>query len=189
MSTDESISTLYLKYQALAAHAPGCSRAAADLWEVTQFEDYIFSDDPEPKRTTIRLVCTECNVACLQTWEGVPTRMSQTTTADLGYGSAPIRQHGLVLWAGPILGYFAREHGPWSYYVTTGLQRPSKTADIAGIVGWHQTIRGAIKWSAGVGLTAYGSAERGAETPFASRGAAVKWIAGQLAAATVPTAP
>jgi hypothetical protein len=57
---------------------------------------------------------------------------------------------------------------------------------VLGIVGWYFGKRFGVKWSAGLGATERGSVKTAAGRDFASRRAAVGWIAAEIAKPEFP---
>ncbi len=137
-------------------------------------------------RTEVRLVCRSCDV--VRVMAGEEHSFGSTTTAHYGYGSAPERKAGLLLWpSGPLF----QESGepPWEYLVTRpGVTRVTED-DVVAAIAQSRGKRGAKQWSAVAvrhadgpyGLRPFRYAR--ANTGLRSVGAAAKWIAAQLQAA------
>jgi hypothetical protein len=175
----QSISSLYFMYQAVAGHAEGCPRAGTDLWEATRFTWEGL--DGEIRETTLRFACFECGVVAFEMIDGPVTDRERTHCSQVGFGSKPESVAGLWLHPGPRLSLYGEDPGPLRYLVTLTSDRPRQPDDVAGIVGWTLGKRGGVHWGAGLGVTDYGTAKRGARQDFGSRRAAVAWIAAQLA--------
>ena len=185
MTMGRHIASLYLDYRPFGRHQPGCAAAASSQWEVTEYRW-----EPSYTQTseiTVRLACHACGAVVLLAWKEddeaeKPTVQQEHTHADhIGYGSKPAHVAGLWLHAGPSL-WPGEKNGPSAYYLTKTKERPRTRADVVGIVAWKMGKRGGTKWVAGVGCDEFGSAERVADDEFASRPAAVKWVAAQIAA-------
>jgi hypothetical protein len=177
-SRGQHISALYFGYRPVAGHLPECSRAGTDVWEATRFTwDGL---DGETRETTFRFACLECGVVAFQSFDGAVSGLEHTHATEIGYGTRPERVAGLWLHPGPRI-WHGDERGPTAYYVTRGKDRPRQPADVAGMTGWHLGRRGGLRWSAGLGATDYGTVQTSAGQDFASRRAAVAWIAAQLA--------
>lgn len=178
------ISSLYFDYRPAGWHLAGCAAAVSNRWEVTE---YTWQPSYIPKSEhTIRLFCPECGAAMFFSWQendeaDKPTvEREQTRAEHIGYGSKPERVAGLFLHAGPPL---LCGQGPDAYYLTRTKDRPRARGDVAGMVGQKRGRRGGIRWVAGIGCGELGGIERAADGDFASKAAAVKWVAGELAAA------
>lgn len=185
MSIQHHIAKLYFDYEPNTGHQPDCSRGP-DTWQVARYVEYGFGDQAdEIRRTSLRLSCPECGVIEFHTVDGYVQRQ-WSSSAELGYGAAPVRLAGLWLWPGPI-GPYDRERGPESYFVTTDNVRPSSPEMVAGSLGWSRNYartNGAVRWHAGLGCHKWGGIVTAAPGPFTSRTAAAKWLAAELAAAS-----
>lgn len=177
----QSIGSLYFQFRPVAGHLAGCSREGTDVWESTRFTWEGF--DGETKETTFRFACDECGVVAFESVDGPMSSLECTHASQVGYGSRPERVAGLWLHPGPRL-WRGDEHGPCAFYVTHGKDRPRQPGDVAGIVAWHLGKRGGVRWSAGLEATEYGTAKTAAGQDFASRRAAVAWIAAHLGGAS-----
>lgn len=171
----QHIAAQYFDYMPAAGHLEGCSRLGSDVWEVTRWRDRTFDD--ETRQTVIRLVCSECGVIHLEEMPGEPST-STTSAAELGFGSRPVREAGLWLWAGPVI-WHGDDRGPTTFFVTADKVRPRSADDVLGVVGWGLGQRGGVKWFSGTGYTGYGVKEA-APDKFSTRRAAAKWIAAEL---------
>lgn len=171
---------MYFCYAAAAEHVAGCSRAGTDLWEVTRYTQYNYTGTDEVRETTVRLVCHECHTVHFERSPGLMERET-VPASEAGYGAAPEKVAGLWLHPGRPLP-FPFGKGPERYYITRCKDRPA-LADVLGMVAWTRGPRGGTRWGAGAGLTEWGSAERGSGQQWASRTAAVRWVAAQHAVA------
>ena len=143
------------------------------------------------ERITVRAVCTSCGAARLIS--GEEHSQAYTTTAELGYGSAPIRKAGLWLWPGPPLDSGWLDTGPWDYLVTRERVARVTADDVVALVGQGRGPRGGTTWWAVAvpdpnGKYGYSplrharnATDEGAR--LSSLGAAVRWVAAALAAA------
>lgn len=188
MSARSGLSTLYFGFASINEHGAGCSRAGTDVWEVTRHNDLAFSVeswDKELREATLRMACTECGVITFYMLKPdadlvIPTE--HTTTGAVGWGSRPERVLGLWLHAGPPI-WPGDERGPLSFYVTRTRERPRRPEDCVGVVGWHLGKRHGVRWGAGLHPTDHGTVERNCgDDDFATRHAAVRWLAKELAA-------
>lgn len=136
----------------------------------------------EITETTIRVVCFNCGAVSLFDFKGdIPTER-YTSTEAIGYGSKPDKVLGLFLW--PTAPIFDRdERGPWAFYVTRIPARPTEVEDPIGVVSWSLGSRGGVHWHAGIGISNSGGVKREAGQTFASRRAAVAWLASETAEA------
>jgi hypothetical protein len=171
----QHISIQYFDYRPPAGHLEGCPRHGSDVWEVTRWQERSFDD--EHRQTVIRLVCSECGVIHLES-SSVEPSTSTTHAAELGFGSRPVREAGLWLWAGPLI-WHGDDRGPTVFFVTSTKSRPRSADDVLGVVGWGLGQRGGVKWFAGTGYAGWGVKEA-CPDKFATRRAAVKWIAAEL---------
>ncbi|MDX2667428.1 hypothetical protein [Streptomyces stelliscabiei] len=194
----------YLGWSVLP-HAEDCHQPA---WEVGQWVDddaYRYKRASDPPRhgctdedcdhgnrfteTVLRVVCRSCGWAHVISGEFHSQR--HTTTERLGYGQAPRRTAGLLLWPGdPWLNVFREETDqPHDFLVTRlGVERVTRDA-VAGQITQGRGKRGAVLWAAnaapsetgeyggGLGSIRWAYAEDGFKTPVA----AAKWIAARLA--------
>lgn len=175
MLTGRTIEALYFGYQPAAGHLDGCPRRGSDTWDVTRYTRLSF--DGQARETVLRLACGQCGVLHFCSFDGEST---ETTHASvLGFGRKPEKVAGLWLHAGPPL-WYGDDRGPLSWYVTVTRDRPQRPEDVAGVVGWSTGPRGGIRWRAGIGVTEYGNAREAAGQDFASRRAAVAWIAARV---------
>jgi hypothetical protein len=174
----QDIASLYFRYKSAAGHMPKCALAGTDTWETTRFTWSSF--DGSKTQTTLRLACGECGAVTFLRFDEEES-FEATHASQVGFGTRPERVAGLWLHPGPLI-WRHDDRGPTSFYVTRTKDRPRDPADVAGVVGWHLGKRGGVRWSAGTGCTAYGSIEVGAGQDFASRRAAVAWIAAALTA-------
>ena len=175
----QHIAQQYFDYQPAAGHLEACSRHGSDVWEVTRWQERGLSSsyDDEIRQTVIRLVCQECGVIHSEIITGEPTTET-TSSAVLGFGSRPIREAGLWLWAGPLI-WNGDDRGPTTFFVTADKARPRSADDVLGVVGWGLGQRGGISWFAGTGYTGWGVKEA-APGKFHTRRGAAKWIAAEL---------
>lgn len=139
------------------------------------------------ERTTVRIVCTSCQMAhVIKSEEGLHS--SSTKNATHGYGQQPRKVAGLLLWPGEPFLSFGRlsSDEPWDYLVTRpGVTRVTED-DVVGLVQQTRGTRGAVKWSAVAvrseagpyGLSPLRFAR--AEERMASVSAAAKWTAKAL---------
>ncbi|WNI16646.1 hypothetical protein [Actinacidiphila sp. ITFR-21] len=142
---------------------------------------------PRMERTTVRIVCRSCGCAYVITSE---TGVSTTSTRSLGYGLAPERRAGLLLWQGQPFLSFGRlsEDMPWDYIVTRpGVTRPVRE-DLVGEISQTRGKRGAVRYGAVAVPDPYGRYGYGIRWAVATDGlatptAAARWIAAQLAQA------
>ncbi|WP_018658488.1 hypothetical protein [Actinomadura flavalba] len=176
----------YFRTRPFAEHDKECSRVGTSLWEVSQHEQLrlrVAERGGNYTETTTRYLCRECGVACLVRTDSRPDETTLTTTAAMGYGSPPVRQHGVWLHPGPLPAYRPGD-GPDLYYLTEHQDAPRTPAAVLGLVCHHRTQRGALRWSAGVGLTSdtYSVRRNAGDTTFPSRGAAVRWVVAEAAA-------
>ncbi|QQM44974.1 hypothetical protein [Streptomyces liliifuscus] len=140
------------------------------------------------ERTTVRIVCTSCQMAhVIRSEEGLHS--SSTKNATHGYGQPPRKTAGLLLWPGePLLGWGRLSTDePWDFLITRpGVTRVTE-ADVVGVVNQVRGKRGAVRWSAVAvrseagpyGLSPLRFAH--AEERMASVPAAAKWAAALLA--------
>jgi hypothetical protein len=178
--TLQHIAKQYFDYRPAADHEPACSRYGSDVWEVTRYQERGLSStyDYETRQTVIRLVCQECGVIHSEMMPGEPSTET-TSSALLGFGSRPVREAGLWLWAGPLI-WNGDDRGPTTFFVTSTKSRPRTADDVLGVVAWGLGQRGGIRWTCGTGYTGWGCKVAGPEKGFSSRRAAVKWVAAEL---------
>lgn len=191
---NDHIARQYFGYQPMndwctgnAGHGQNCTKGAN--WEVTREIEYGFGESSDDvRRTTLRLFCPECGTVQFHSTDpeyGLDLAREFTTTAQIGYGSAPVKVAGLYLWPGPLMPY-SEKNGPETYLVTTDDVRPSSPDMVAGVLGWGRNLErtnGAVRWFAGTGCHKWGGVEKAAPGKFSSRTAAAKWLAAELAAA------
>jgi len=175
----QDIHRLYFEFGPVAAHRAGCPQRGSDVWEVTRHQDK--HSGGETRRTTLRYACHRCGAVAFETFDGPDAAFEPTHATQTGYGAGPERVAGLWLWPGPRI-WPGDARGPLACYVTRGKDRPRRPEDTVGVVGWHLGRRGGIKWSAGLGCTDHHTVTVSAGQDFASRRAAVAWIAAQLTA-------
>ena len=144
-------------------------------------------DSDRYTRTTVRMVCLSCTAAFLFAGEG-DRSWGSAKTVTWGYGQAPRKMAGLLLWPGePFLTYGRLSSDePWDYLVTRpGVTRVSE-ADVVGVISQARGERGAVRWSVVAvrsedgpyGLSPLRFAR--AEERMRSVAAAAKWIAAAL---------
>jgi hypothetical protein len=138
--------------------------------------------------TTIRIVCRSCGQAHIITTE---QRVVPTDTNFLGFGQAPRKVAGLLLWPGEPLTTFGMSvrdglHVPYQLLVTgPGVTRPVRE-DLLGEITQTLTRRGAVRYGAVAGLSPEGEFGFGefrweaAAEHLRSIPAAVKWIAAHV---------
>lgn len=141
-------------------------------------------------RTTVRIVCRSCGRAHLVRSGQQPRR---TSTGFLGYGQAPRKVAGLLLWPGEPLTTFGMsvrdgQHVPYELLVTgPGVTRPRRE-DLVGEIAQSITRRGATRYCAVRGLAPDGPFGYGdfrwtaAAEGLQSIAAAAKWIAARAGA-------
>jgi hypothetical protein len=175
-----SIDGLYFDYQPLAGHAEGCPRHGTDVWETTRHVWSSFSGDKT--ETTIRVACRSCGVVH---FERADSDLSTETThaSQVGYGGKPEKVAGVWLWPGPRI-WHGDDRGPQTFLVTVSKDMPRQPEDVLGKVGWHLGRRGGVRWSAGLRRTGHGTVLATATEDFASRRAAVAWVAAQASGGT-----
>lgn len=143
---------------------------------------------------TVRIVCRSCGMAEVITGErNEDTGRTTTSTKWLGYGQAPRRIAGLLLWPGdPWLNVGrADSPEPHDFLVTCpGVERVTREV-VVGQITLGRGKRGGVNWTAaavpsekgpygrGLGRIAWAHAEDGFKTPTA----AAKCIAARLAEA------
>lgn len=198
-----TVKDTYLGWE-LLGHFEGCKRPP---WTVdAKCEDDAFRarhDRPEHAcpneechhgdrytRTTVRIVCTGCQMAhVIRGEEGISRGSTSTTTH--GYGQPPRKVAGLLLWPGEPLLSWGRlsTEDPWDFLITrTGVSRVAE-GDVVGVINQVRGARGAVRWSvvavrseAGpYGLSPLRFAH--GEERMASVAAAAKWTAARLAEA------
>jgi hypothetical protein len=175
-SLGHNLRSLYFKFQPVAGHMPGCTRAGTDLWEVTRFtRDW----DGDTRQTTFRFACHDCGVVAFESIDGPMASVEHTHASEIGYGSRPEKVAGLWLHPGPRI-WHGDDRGPTAYYVTRTKDRPQSPDDVAGVVGWHLGPRHGIRWSAGLHPTDHGTVTTTSGQDWSSRRAAVAWIAAQV---------
>lgn len=141
-------------------------------------------------KTTVRIVCLSCSRAYTLDSED-ELRAGSPSTITKGYGQAPRRVAGLLLWPGEPFLYFGRlaTDEPWDYIVTRpGVTRVTE-ADVVGSIAQGRGKRGAVCWSAaairsdtgpyGISPLRFAYAEESLRTVAA----AAKWTAARLAEA------
>ena len=173
-----NISSLYFRYEPVAAHLPDCPHAGTDMWEATRFTWRGF--DGEVRDDTLRLACHACGAVAFMAADREMPEVERTSASEIGYASRPERVAGLWLHPGPRI-WRGDDRGPTSYYVTVARDRPRVPGDVAGVVGWQLGPRGGVRWAAGLGLTGTGRAREPAGQDWPSRRAAVAWIAARIA--------
>ncbi|MFI0528514.1 hypothetical protein ACH3XX_00520 [Streptomyces scabiei] len=146
--------------------------------------------DDRYTKTTVRIVCFSCSRAyTLDSEEAL--RAGSSSTVTKGYGEAPRRVAGLLLWPGePFWNYGRMSTGePWDFIVTRpGITRVAE-ADVVGSIGQGRGKRGGVCWSAAAvrsddgpyGLRPLRFAY--AENSLRTVAAAAKWAAARLAEA------
>jgi len=141
-------------------HGDGCARP---VWEVQHRVDQRVRPDThecvvegcdghlrEYSVVSVRMVCRSCEVAHVVRGEGYD--VATTTTAKLGYGCAPVKAHGLYLYASrPLL--YALDPGPAGYLVTARKVTTPDPGDVVGIIGQSRGPRGGMQWWAGADMT------------------------------------
>jgi hypothetical protein len=195
MSIQHNIARLYFDYSPMndygfadnGGHAKDCTRGPL-TWEVTRHIEYAYGDeDGHVRGTSLRLCCPECGAVQFHGTDaehGLELARRYTTTAQLGFGAAPVRLAGLWLWPGPVASYGNEKLGPESYFATTTDVRPSSPDMVAGSLGWSRNyarVNGAVRWHAGLGCHKWGGIITAAPSHFTSRTAAAKWLAAELA--------
>jgi hypothetical protein len=179
MMFSRSIHAQYFMFEPAVSHRPECPRYGSDLWEVRRDIDAPRWAEPSQHRTTLRFVCHECGVVRFDQYKGEAAHKTDIDTSEIGYGSRPerVRKNGAGVWLhpGPRSPY-RDELGAETYYVTEDNRIPRWPGDVLGVIGWHRTARGAIKWGAGWRLTAGGAVKEPAETEFTSKRAAALWV-------------
>ena len=172
------IISLYFKFQPVASHTDGCSRAGTDSWEATRFTWESFNG--EVQETTFRFVCSECGIVALHSVDGPMSSIDRTHVSRVGFGSQPERVAGMWLHPGPLL-LPDDGSGPHQFYVTRSQDRPKAPGDVTGVVGWKAGRRGGVHSIAGLGVTDYGTVRTVAGRDFSSKRAAVAWVSAQTA--------
>lgn len=140
--------------------------------------------------TVVRIVCRSCGVAEVITGEDTEdTGRSSTSTKWLGYGMAPRRMAGLLLWPGDpwLTPGRAESAEPHDFLVTgPGAKRVTKE-DVLGQVTQGRGKRGAVMWT-GCAVPRedgpYGMLDKirwaQVRDGFKTPAAAAKWIATEL---------
>lgn len=195
------IKDLYFGWTELT-HAQGCKRPAWEAQTRTEERHWPRYSGPEHacpngeecghgstySLTEVRLVCRSCGV--VRVMAGEEHSFGSTTTAHYGYGAAPVKRGGLLLWPGqPLL--YAMGEPPWEYLVT----RPGVTSvtedDVVAVLGQGRGKRRGVTWWASAvrddageyGIRPFRYAR--STTGLRSVGSAAKWVAAQLEAAQV----
>ncbi|MEU4165614.1 hypothetical protein AB0F46_01850 [Streptomyces sp. NPDC026665] len=150
------------------------------------------------KKMVVRIVCKSCGAAHMLTGESTrDTRISTTSAEVLGYGLAPRRVAGLLLWPGhPWLELEElRSDEPHDFVVTrTGVEEVTEDTAV-GQITQSRGDRGGIVWTALAvpdpeGQYGYGQRIRWAHandgrgrggSPLRSVGSAARWIGARLA--------
>lgn len=175
---ERNIATQYFGFRSPAGHALACPLRGTDTWDVTAHRHEPYGRDTTV--TTIRLLCRTCGTVLFERFEG-GLSFEYSSTKETGYGSRPSKVAGLWLHAGPT--FWSRDdRGPTAFYVTRDKDIPLAETDVLGVVGWSLTRRGAVRWWAGLGCRPHGGVETSAGIEFASRTAAVRWLADQISA-------
>lgn len=148
-------------------------------------------------RRVVRIVCHSCGQAQVITGEATDdTGVSQTSTARLGYGLAPRKVSGLLLWPGkPWMSYGrANSDEPYDFVVTrAGVTQVTKDA-VVGDITQGSGRRGGVVWAAlavpdAKGQFGYGGPVRYAQcndgrsrggSPLRTVRSAARWIADRL---------
>ncbi|MEH0426596.1 hypothetical protein QBB34_09735 [Streptomyces stelliscabiei] len=144
------------------------------------------------RRTTVRIVCFSCTRAYMLDSEK-ELQAGQPKTITKGYGQAPRRMAGLLLWPGEPFWNFGRlsTEEPWDFIVTrSGVTRVAE-ADVVGSIGQGRGKRGGVCWSAAAvrsddgpyGLRPLRFAY--AENSLRTVAAAAKWAAARLVEAGI----
>jgi len=142
-------------------------------------------------RTTVRIVCTTCQAAIVIRGEECHTSRGVTANTTHGFGLAPRKVAGLLLWPGEPWLNVGRLRGdePYDFLLTRpGVKRVTR-ADVVGVVMQTRGKRGGITWSAAVGPrdSKYlrgridWSRHSGDDATLRSVMAAARWVGARLA--------
>lgn len=146
----------------LLVHFKGCEKPAWTVDVRTKHDEWRGRDGGEKHdcpneecwhsdrltRTTLRIVCLSCSRAYMLDSEE-ELRAGSPSTITKGYGEAPRRVAGLLLWPGDPFLYFGRlsTPEPWDFVVTrAGVTRVTED-DVVGVISQASGKRGARCWS------------------------------------------
>lgn len=189
-------------------HLAGCKRPAWNVDFRTDPEEFRYryaGGDSHPHscpndecehgdrypRTTVRIVCTSCQVAVVIVGEECHTSRGMTANTTHGFGLPPRKVAGLLLWPGEPFLDFGRlsTDEPYDFLVTgPGVKRVTR-ANVVGVIMQTRGKRGGVTWSAAVGPcdSKYlrgridWSRHSGDETTLRTVMAAARWVGARLA--------